>query len=83
VTMYIDEIASLVKENTPKAKVKFSCIERITIECNSEQGDDVVICLDQEGFRVNKRHPVLKSEMRVDTKRLVIVAEREVAKGKS
>jgi hypothetical protein len=77
-TTELDEIARLIKENAPKSKVQYGCVERMLIECTTKDSDDVVVELMREGFAVKKRHPMIKSAMKLNMNRIVIDAEREV-----
>jgi hypothetical protein len=80
---YIDELAALIRENCPRSSVKFACFERMVVTCNTEDSNDTEIELVKAGFDVTRRHPRLRTEMRLNLNRVVITAEREVAKGKA
>lgn len=79
---YIDELAMLIRENCPRSNVKFCCVEKMVVTCNTEDAKDTEVELVKAGFDVTRRHPRLRTEMRLNLNRVVLTAEREVSKGK-
>lgn len=70
------DLAHLINENCPRSTVRMATVERMVVTCNAEDANDTEVELVRAGFSVQKRHPTLKGEMRLNMQRTIITAER-------